>query len=79
VGWAYETLDTNAPVRASFLGAPGSDFGLTSASIGRSAAVAGVHAVLETGTAWQAFAGYDAAFNSRATEQSVAGGLLYRF
>jgi hypothetical protein len=41
--------------------------------------VAGVHAVLETGTAWQAFAGYDAAFNSKSAEQLVAAGLLYRF
>jgi outer membrane autotransporter protein len=79
LGWAYEALDTGAPVTASFLGLPGSGFSLTSASIGRSATVAGVHTVLETGTAVQAFAGYDAAFNSRAAEQSVAGGLLYRF
>jgi uncharacterized protein with beta-barrel porin domain len=79
LGWAYEALDTNAPVKASFLGAPGSGFVLTSASIGRSAAVAGLHAVLETGTAWQVFGGYDAAFNGKASEQSVAGGLQYRF
>nr|WP_294505112.1 autotransporter domain-containing protein [uncultured Rhodopila sp.] len=79
LGWAYEALDTSAPVKASFLGAPGSGFVLTSASIGRSAAVAGLHAVLETGTAWQVFGGYDAAFNGKASEQSVAGGLSYRF
>jgi uncharacterized protein with beta-barrel porin domain len=79
LGLAYEALDTRAPVNANFIGAPGSNFGLTGAPMGRTAPLAGLNAVLETGTALQMFAGYDVSFNDKATGQSVAGGLVYRW
>ena len=77
VGWAYEVLDTRAKLNASFLGATGTNFIVANPSIGRSAAVIGAHAILETGTAWQAFLGYDAAFDSKANAQTVSVGIRY--
>src|SRR5271166_4430067 len=77
VGWAYEMLDTSARTMASFLGAPGSSFTVSNPSIGRSAAVLGARATLETGTSFQVFARYDAAFNNRATAQFIGAGIRY--
>jgi subtilase-type serine protease len=76
-GWAYETMNTQARTTASFIGAPGAVFTLSNPSIGRSAAVVGPHAILETGAPIQVFAGYDAAFNDRSTTQTVTAGVLY--
>jgi uncharacterized protein with beta-barrel porin domain len=50
---------------------------LSDPSIGRSAPVIGAHATLETGTPLQVFAGYDAAFNGRASSQIVSAGIRY--
>ena len=77
VGWAYEMMNTQARTTASFIGAPGSVFSMSNPSIGRSAAVAGVHAILETGAPIQVFAGYDAAFNDRSTAQTISAGIRY--
>jgi subtilase-type serine protease len=76
-GWAYETMNTQARTSASFIGAPGSAFTMSNPSIGRSAAVVGVHAILETGAPIEVFAGYDAAFNNRSTAQTVTAGVRY--
>jgi outer membrane autotransporter protein len=76
-GWSYEMLDTSTPVSANFVAAPDAAFGVTGASIGRSAAVAGVHATLETSSALQVFAGYDAILDSQFAAQTITGGIRY--
>ena len=70
-------MNSQARTTASFIGAPGSVFSMSNPSIGRSAAVAGVHAILETGAPIQVFAGYDAAFNNKSTAQTVSAGIRY--
>ena len=77
VGWAYEMLDTNARVSASFLGVPGSGFVVGNPAFGRNALVLGAQATLETGSPLQVFAGYAAALNRNATTQAITGGLKY--
>lgn len=77
VGWAYEMLDTNARVSASFLGVPGSGFVVSNPAFGRNALVVGAQATLETGSPLQVFAGYAAALNSNATTQAITAGLKY--
>ena len=70
-------MNTQARTTASFVGAPGSAFTLSNPSIGRSAAVVGMHAVLESDIPLQIFAGCDAAFNDRSAAQTITAGIRY--
>lgn len=79
VGWAYEALDTSTRTSAAFLAVPGAAFALSTPSIGRSAAIVGLHARLDTGSPLEAFAGYDAALNARSSAQTVTAGVRYRW
>ena len=76
-GWSYEMLDTTARTAAQFVGLPGSGFILGTASIGRSAAILGASATLETGSQLELFAGYSVATNIRMKAQNVTAGLRY--
>ena len=79
VGWAYETMDTQARTTANFLAAPSTLFTVSNPSIGRNAAIVGLHAVLETGMRLQVFAGYDAGLNGTSSAQNIKGGIRYSF
>jgi uncharacterized protein with beta-barrel porin domain len=77
VGWAYETMDTQARTTANFLAAPSTLFTVSNPSIGRNAAIVGLHAVLETGMRLQVFAGYDAGLNGTSSAQNIKGGIRF--
>ncbi len=75
VGWSHELLDTQADTTASFLGTSVVPFTAQSVSVGRDAAVVGVHAELETGTRLVVYADYDGAFNASSTRHGVTAGV----
>jgi outer membrane autotransporter protein len=77
VGWLHEYLDTQAAIRASFIGAPGVAFGVQSASIGRDAAAVGVRAALDMNGPVSLYASYAGTLNGSSTAQAVTGGLRF--
>jgi uncharacterized protein with beta-barrel porin domain len=78
VGWSHEFLDTSIPTTARFT-ATGTGFTVDSPAIGRDAAVVGVRAAFAASPSLNLFAGYDGAFSSHGSTNSVNGGLQYSF
>jgi subtilase-type serine protease len=76
LGWSHEFADTTARVSASFVGLTGSGFVLTSAPIGRDAALVGLGTDIKV-AAWPAtmFVRYGVAFNGSSTAQSLGAGV----
>lgn len=77
IGWLHEYLDTQGTVTASFIGAPGVPFGISSASVGRDAAVIGVHADLDLSGPISVYAGYAGALYDSSAVQTVSAGLRF--
>jgi uncharacterized protein with beta-barrel porin domain len=78
LGWAYEFVDNAASVQANFVGFTGDGFQVTSAPIGRNAALVGVDADF-TVADWPVaiFAGYGGAYNSSSNTQAFTAGLRF--
>lgn len=76
LGWAHEFANNQASLSASFPGLGGSGFALTSAPIGRNAALVGIDADIK-GASWPVamFIGYGGAFSGSSTAQSFNAGV----
>ncbi|MBE9605531.1 autotransporter domain-containing protein [Acetobacteraceae bacterium H6797] len=75
IGWSHEMADTRARTTANFVGAPAVGFSAQSISTGRDAALFGLRAEYETGSAFTLFAGYDAAATDQTVAHSFSAGL----
>jgi len=78
LGWSHEFADNTASVSANFSSLGGSGFQVSSAPIGRDAALVGVDADFQV-TGWPVaiFAGYGGAFNGSGTTQAFTAGLRF--
>lgn len=78
LGWAYEFADNSASVSANFAGFAGNGFLVTSAPIGRNAALVGVDADFHVAD-WPVaiFAGYGGAYNGSSNTQAFTAGLRF--
>jgi autotransporter-associated beta strand protein len=78
MGWSHEFADNQARISASFASFSGSGFSLTSASIGRDAAVVGLSTDIKV-PSWPGalFVGYSAAFNGNSQTQSLHVGMHF--
>jgi outer membrane autotransporter protein len=78
LGWSHEFADNTANISEGFAGLSGSGFAVTSAPIGRDAAVVGLGADLK-GAAWPVamFVGYGGAFSGSSEAQSFNAGVRF--
>jgi subtilase-type serine protease len=78
LGWSHEFADNAASVTANFQGLNGSGFALSSAPIGRDAALVGLGADIDVAS-WPiaVFAGYGGAISGSSNAQSFNGGLRF--
>jgi subtilase-type serine protease len=78
LGWAHEFADNVATIAASFAGLSGSGFALSSAPIGRDAALVGLGADIKVAS-WPVtvFAGYGGAINGSSNAQSFNAGVRF--
>jgi subtilase-type serine protease len=78
LGWSHEFADNAASVTASFQGLNGSGFALSSAPIGRDAALVGLAADIDVAS-WPmaVFVGYGGAISGSSSAQSVNAGLRF--
>ena len=76
LGWSHEFADNTAAVNASFVGLAGSGFALTSAPIGRDAALVGLGADIKV-ESWPVTmsAAYGGAINGSSNAQSLSAGV----
>jgi uncharacterized protein with beta-barrel porin domain len=76
LGWSHEFADNTAAVAAGFVGLTGGGFALTSAPIGRDAALVGLGADIKV-AAWPMtmFASYGGAVNGSSNAQSFSAGV----
>lgn len=77
IGWLHEYLDTQGAVTASFIGAPGAPFAVSSASEGHDAAVIGVRAGFDFNGPISVYAGYAGALYGSSAIQTVSAGLRF--
>jgi autotransporter-associated beta strand protein len=78
VGWGHEFLDTDAATTATLL-VTGNSFTVTTPSVGRNAAIIGVHAELDASAHLKLFLGYEGAFANNSSTNNLTGGLKYSF
>lgn len=78
LGWSHEFADSQARISASFAALSGSGFSLTSASIGRDAAMLGFSTDIKV-PSWPGalFVGYSAAFNGNSQTQLLNIGMHF--
>ncbi|MDR3536168.1 MAG: autotransporter domain-containing protein [Acetobacteraceae bacterium] len=78
LGWSHEFADNTATVAANFAGLSGSGFALTSAPIGRDAALVGLGADMKVAS-WPVtlFAGYGGAISGSSDAQSFNAGVRF--
>ena len=76
LGWSHEFADNTAHISASFAGLSGSGFALSSAPIGRDAALVGLGADINVAS-WPVamFVGYGGAISGSSSAQSFNAGL----
>jgi autotransporter-associated beta strand protein len=78
LGWSHEFADNAASLSASFAGLGGSGFALTSAPIGRDAALVGIDADIKVASWPMAmFVGYGGAFSGSSNTQSFNAGVRF--
>jgi outer membrane autotransporter protein len=80
LGWSHEFADNAASINASFQGLNGSGFTLSSAPIGRDAALVGLDADIDVAP-WPVafFVAYGGAFSGNSSAQSFNAGLRFRW
>jgi outer membrane autotransporter protein len=78
LGWAHEFADNTARVSASFAGLSGSGFAVSSAPLGRDAALVGLSADVNVAS-WPVamFVGYGGAFSGSSNAQSFNAGVRF--
>jgi uncharacterized protein with beta-barrel porin domain len=80
LGWSHEFADNAASVSANFSSLGGSGFQVSSAPIGRDAALVGVDADLQvSGWPMAIFAGYGGAFSGSSNTQAFTAGLRFNW
>jgi len=80
LGWSHEFADNTASVSANFSSLGGSGFQVSSAPIGRDAALVGVDADFQV-SGWPVaiFAGYGGAFSGSSNTQAFTAGLRFNW